>query len=50
MELRLLIEMKLIQEEKLEKEAKRIAKINNQKNSNSSQQYEGIAPHLRGLP
>lgn len=51
MELKLLIEMKNIQEEKLEKEAKRMAEI--QKNQAGSKRksdvYEGIPPHIQAL-
>lgn len=51
MELRLLIEMKTIQEEKLEEEAKRIAKIQKLKGQeNKKDEYEGIPAHLQGMP
>ena len=49
MELRLLIEMKNIQEDKLEKEAKRIANAQ-RNNSNSKDEYQGIPKHLLGMP
>ena len=51
MELKLLIEMKNMQEEKLEKEARRMAKL--QKNQASSKRspdtYDGIPDHIQAL-
>lgn len=52
MELKLLIEMKNIQEDKLEKEAKRLARVRKleQGAANKQTEWEGIAPHLQGMP
>lgn len=49
-DLKLLIEMKNIKEEKLEKEAKKMAMIQNEQNkSKQSGVYEGIPPHIQAL-
>lgn len=49
MDMSLLIEMKNIKEDKLEREAKRMALIQDKQKRDSSKDYEGIAPHLQLL-
>lgn len=49
MDMSLLIEMKNIKEDKLEREAKRMALIQDKQKRGSSKDYEGIAPHLQLL-